>query len=436
MRSLNIIISGLLIAAVGAFAVELEKWEYVSQINLTECRGEYAEFDVTPQVYNSAKSDLSDIRIIDSAGQQIPFLVISPGDVVRRQKYSPDIINRTINETQCSLLTLDFGRLVIKDTLVIETSGGNFRRAVMVEGSNDNVNFFILVKRAFVFAVDYREDSRFSTVEMPPNDYRYLRITVEPMTEEKNAPVIDAVRVYKSNDQPVKRTPVEIKLVKQSQESKEKISVYEYDLGYRNIPVSELNFQIDDDTFYRYITIEGRDAATKKVKLDSEDNRQRFREVEQNWMHITCGTVYKYTSTEQRQKTTISISPERARYRYLRIKVKNYDDKPLSIVQVKADMTADRVVFVCPEDLKASLYIGNNLADKPQYDLARQIENPAEVKAAAAALGSLDNNPIFSKAMPQLPWTERHKSLLIAIMAVMVLVLGWFIMKSFKSIGN
>jgi hypothetical protein len=75
----------------------------------------------------------------------------------------------------------------IKNTIEVITQGDNFRRAVKVEGSNNNVEFFTLVEQAYTFAVE--QNRRFEQVDLPVNDYRYLRISVQPMATEENNPV-------------------------------------------------------------------------------------------------------------------------------------------------------------------------------------------------------------------------------------------------------
>jgi hypothetical protein len=200
----------LALAATALSAIDLTKWKYYSQITMENNPAEYCRLDVTPRIYNVAKQDLSDIRIIDSKGQQVPYLLAMPQDVTSKQKYSPAIINRSIGAKKASLITLDFGRQVVKNTINVNTGGSSFRRAVKIEGSNDNITFFTLVEQAFVFAVESKERFRFSDIDLPLNDYRYLRITVEPMASEKDSPVIENVQAFENQLKSEVRTPVDM----------------------------------------------------------------------------------------------------------------------------------------------------------------------------------------------------------------------------------
>jgi len=335
------------------------------------------------------------------------------------------------------MVTLDFGRQVVKNSLDVETRGNNFRRAVKIEGSNDNVEFFTLVEKAYVFAVSYNR--RFEQVDLPANDYRYLRISVLPMAEGEKSPVINEVRAFKTERELAKRRPVEMVHVEHSEDEKSSSSIYVYDLAYRRLPVSEIELDVVDDSFYRYVTLEGRDAATRRVKLDSEDNRQRFREVEVRWERIISDTIYRYTTADGKkwEKLVLRLPSEGRVYRYLKITIKNYDDKPVTVRSASTKMIAHKIVFAAKDNTPPILYVGSESARTPRYDLKQRLSHPLQVKARVAKLSNITDNPLFGQAEEkQIAWTEKHRVLLLIIMVAVVLVLGWFILKSFKSIRS
>lgn len=435
-KSKILVIAVLLVSIVSnVFALDLAKWKYQAQVTVEEGTGQYCIMALTPDIYDAARGDLADIRLLDAHGQQVPYVLAKPGDITDRLKYSPALINRSTNEDGAAMVTLDFGRQIVKNQIEVDTGGNNFRRPVKVEGSNDNVQFFTVVDTAFVFAVDYR--TRFETVDLPGNDYRYLRITVEPMATEEKSPVINAVRAFKHESKLAKRQPVKMVQVEHSENEKNKSSIYVYDLAYRHLPISEIELDVADNAFYRYVTILGRDEATRKVKIDREDNRQRFREVEVAWKSIISGTIYRYpeASGKKRQKLVLRVPSGRRIYRYLKIVISNYDDKPMAINSTSAKMIADNIVFTAQDDIAPTFYVGSQSAGKPRFDLVQRLNNPLQVKARVANLGEIINNPLFGQVEGKTtPWTEKHKVLLWIIMGILVAVLGAFILKSFKSI--
>jgi hypothetical protein len=418
-------------------AVDLTKWKYCSQISFEDKPSGYCRMDITPDIYGVAKPDLSDIRIIDSDDRQVPYLIARPQDITSRRQYSPEIINRSVDDQKNSLVTLDFGQQTMKNSIDVKTGGSNFRRAVKIEGSNDNITFFTLVEQAFVFAVDKKERFRFSDIDMPVNDYRYLRISVSPMPGEQDSPVIQDVQAFKSERENTVRTPVDILCTNHTEDEANSLSVYEHDLVFCNLPVNEIHMSIDDESFYRHIIVEGRNALKRRIKIASEDNRERFREVNEPWCSLTGGTIYRYISAEGKkyEKITLPVYFTHA-YRYLKITIRNYDDKPLNLQAISAEMIGHKIIFTANDSTKPPLlYIGSESAVKPQYDIIHKLHNPLEVKAATAMLGAIIENPLFGKSVQKpVPWTEEHKVLLMIVLCVVVLVLGMFIFKSFKSI--
>ena len=419
------------------FALDISEWKYKADVTTPGGTEEYYRITLSPEVYDVSKYDLSDIRILNSSNEQIPYVLTKPKDIRKGKKYQPNLINRSTDSNKTAMVTLDFGKQVAKNSIEVVTEGNNFRRAVRVEGSNDNITFFTLVEQAYVFAVSY--DKRFDGIDLPVNDYRYLRISVSPMATEEESPAINRVTVSQVEQKPAKRQSVAMEQIEHSEDEKNNSSIYKYDLAYCRLPLSEIELDIADDAFYRYITIEGRDAATRKVKIDSEDSRERFKEVEVRWEQMVNDTIYSYIKAdgEKHEKRVLNIPSDRSSYRYIRIIIKNYDDKPLTVKTAQAKMTAHNIIFAGDNVATTTLYTGCESAKAPRYDLVHRLQNPLQVKAGIAQLGSIIKNPVFGQAEGKpIAWTEKHKTILFIILVVVVLVLAGFIFNSFKSIQN
>jgi hypothetical protein len=417
------------------FGFALAGWRYRAEISIEDGGNEYCRLVLAPEIYNVARHDLCDIRILDTNGEQVPYVLAKPQDITERQKYKPAVINRSINENNATMVTLDFGKRALKNSIEVSTRGDSFRRIVKVEGSSDNIEFFTLVEQAYVFAVSHSK--RFEQVDLPTNDYRYLRISVWPMVAEAKSPIIEEVRAFKIESKFAKRQPTEMILVEHIEDERNNLSIYVYDLAYSHLPISEIELDVVDDSFYRYVTVEGRDKAKQRIKIDSEDSRQRFREIEVAWERIISGAVYRYTRAngQKSENLILRVPSNRNFYRYLKITVKNYDDKPVIVKSVTAKMIAHQVVFEAEDNATYALYVGSESAKFPRYDIEKRLNNPLQVKAKIAQLGDITDNPIFKQAGEKpVAWTERHKVFLPAVLVLMVLVLAVFILKSFKSI--
>lgn len=425
----------LFIMSGAALGLDTTSWRYCAKVTIEGGPDKYCTLVLAPDVYNLARPDLGDIRLMDDQSKQVPYVIARPKDTVERQQHHPSLINRSTNAENAALVTLDFGQRVIKNSIEVVTQGANFRRAVRVEGSNDNVEFFTLVKLAYVFAVD--PDRHFGQIDLPINDYQYLRITIWPMPEEKTSPLIQEVKSFKIIRELAKRQTVGMAAVEQSEDEKSRSSIYTYDLAFRHLPITEIELDVPTESFYRYITLEGRDEAKRKVELASEDGRQRVTEVEVPWQRLVGDTIYRYTdpSGQKHEKLVIQLPSGTKIPKYVRITISNYDDEPILIRSSSAKLIADEIIFPSDYGAELTLYVGSASLSAPRYDLKYQLNNPLEIKTRTAKTGGIVDNPLFREAAEKsLPWTERHRFLLLVTLIIVALVLGAFILKSFRSI--
>lgn len=146
----------IVVSAVNIFAIDLSKWRYQCDVNFQTGAEKYYRFSVTPEVYNAGQVGLGDIRLIGMESEQIPYLINRAKDITTKEVCVPKVINRVTDAAGSNMVTLDFGQQSEKNEIEVETSGNNFRRAVKVEGSNDNVTFYTIIDRGYVSAPIYR----------------------------------------------------------------------------------------------------------------------------------------------------------------------------------------------------------------------------------------------------------------------------------------
>ncbi len=423
------------------FGIDLSQWQYWCDVIIEPAAKEYVTLELTPEIYQKADRDLSDLRLIGSHGRQVPYLLFLPRDTVRQEEYTPQVINRGADEQGNAVVTLDFAEQIYKNLIKVETEGENFRRRVTVEGSNDNVRFYTLVENAYIFAVDGREEVRFSEIELGENDYRYLRVRVSPMASEDTVPAISSVRGYDREEVKIQRTSVTLKPMEHVEDEEKRISVYTFDLGFADPRIYEIHIFTEDAGFYRRVSLEGRNADKKTVPIRSEDGVERTREVDVPWQRVTGGVIYRYRSQAgyAHEKLAIRVSHTRRGYRYLRLTIRNYDDAPLIVDTVTAMMNPHRVLFESADAEGAVLYMGNSQARRPEYDLLHRVRDPMAVETSQAVHGEIFVNPLYVKTEPEgpvKPFTERYRFLLGLVLVLTAGALGAFIFKSFKGIES
>ena len=169
------------------------------------------------------------------------------------------------------------------------------------------MEFFTIFDQAYIFAVSDKPPHRFSRIDLPNNDYRYIRVTVSPMAGEETKPAINEVKAFKFERKPAQKQVAEMIQTEHTEDVNYHTSNYIYDQKFRRLPVVEIELNTDDASFYRCVTIQGRDAATQKVKIDSEDNRLRFSEVEVPWYTITTDAIYRYTDVAGKKYERLAL---------------------------------------------------------------------------------------------------------------------------------
>ncbi|HEV7498391.1 MAG TPA: hypothetical protein VGQ33_00250, partial [Vicinamibacteria bacterium] len=85
-------------------------------------------------VYEGARADLGDLRVVDGAGAEVPYLLERVEDELLLPTQHPQIGNRVFRRGAETQATLDFGVPTLKSQLTLSLSGDNFRRRVKAEG--------------------------------------------------------------------------------------------------------------------------------------------------------------------------------------------------------------------------------------------------------------------------------------------------------------
>jgi hypothetical protein len=349
-------------------------------------------------VYDRARPDLGDLRVLDEAGREAPFLLERVEDDAPAQALRPLARDRAFVRGQRASATLDFGAPTLKDHLALSLSGDNFRRRVMVEGrQRREPEWETLVDTAYVFAVPGTPPTRYETVPLPENNHRFLRVTVYNGDDDpERIEILDAwVRPE------TRRRPREIALaarVSRREHPQDRETHLVIDLGARHQPFRALVLDVKDPQFFRSAVVEAR--------VDSDGASA----APLAWRYLSEAVAYRYEEDGQvRESLRLDV---RGRERTLRVRIRNQDDRPLDTVGVTVMVPVERVVFDAEAGRKYRLTYGQADRAAPVYDLARTAGDAALYAARAQPVRLLDPVPLATAPPPPVPWTERHPALL------------------------
>ena len=419
---------------------ELSRWRHLCDVPLKTAPAKgVVEFSLPDEVFAKARADLGDLRLVGAPGESVPYVLrVDRGKAERSVSSRPvKMYNRTFLPGKQSSVTLDFGKAEHKTRIDVDTSGVNFRRRVTVEASEDGRKWQVLRKTAWLFRIG-PGGGRFemNRVNLPDNNFRYIRVTVFNAPDDPEKVEIRQVRSWRVQVKaaPPQTVAVEVVSTSVAQKPKDKTTEIAVDMGLQKPPLYELDMSFDDVNFLRRLEILGRNRRKRTILERFEDAPPRKREVDEPWKPVAGGTVYRLTGGDDKPQssTRFRFSAGEARYRYLLVRIHNGDNAPLKFTGLKVRRFQHYLAFQAAADGPHTLYLGNDAAAKPQYDLAHFIGRLRAEGVTEVGVGLVQPNTEFAEKEKVVPWSERHKGLLWVVLLAVLLVMGVLVVRRIR----
>jgi hypothetical protein len=433
MKRLLVILVLLGTASVGNAAFDHRGWKWQRSIPVEAPSG-FVRLSIIPEILDQSQATLNDLRVLDGNNNLVPH-VIHWGRV-RESKHMEWLAAQLLNETfipqQHTRVTLDFQEMLEKNRVKVALSETNYRRRALLEGSNDSLTWEIVAENLWFF--DVRLQGRkftLDTLTFPRNNFRYLRLTVYNMADDPRRITIESAKAafYRTES---KKELMEVPVTEShvSFDQKKKQSIFELDMGYRNLPVVVMVLEFDTRFFYRGYELVGRNQAVEKVRRKTENG---WKTIEQKvpWKKVSTGVLYR---TRYHNKTSAALTLEglKAPYRYLQLRIFNGDNPPLQLRRTRLFRRETSLVFQATSQQNYTLIGGNAKVRPPDYDLAKAVRGVDEFKLPMVHSGLAEM--LSPPAEKTLPWSERHAGLILIVLAAAVGVMLVFIMKNLKSL--
>lgn len=393
----------------------LTAWQSLSEVTPAAGAQGLCKVTLDPETLEQARDDLSDLRLIDANGREVPFATLVRREVDEARKIQTREFNRATAGGGISELTVDLGEGAgIHNEVEIDTAGNNYRRQVELDGSDDAQTWRVLNANGILFsfeASNKRVES--NKINYPVSRYRYLRARVSQDTlVDRAAPEIESIEVLMT----VKDTgeavtwAVAVPAVQPVRSEGSPASAWTIDLGHR-VPCNRIILHAFDQSFSRPYSIELAD--------DLQDVRL-----------ISSGEI-THRSGDQGKPTEINFDEVHARR--LRLIVTDFANPTLSIMSIEASAPARQLLFEMNGSLLPpfSLYSGNPTADAPRYDFEKELPSKLSVKALDCAIGPLKPNPYY-KPEPK-PLTERLPWLIYGVLAISSIALALILLNLIRS---
>ena len=354
--------------AANALALTPNEWRFRQPLDVPAAS--LVRIDLPPATLDAARPALEDLRLIDSAGQEVAFLIEQPAPQPAAQRRPQSF--RASLEPAATVLAIETGIDTPIAGIALESPSGAFAKIARIEGSNDEVTWTLLVAARPILRLPNGVAQL--DAEFPPGVWKSLRVTLDdhrslpaPFTgalllgERVEAPTVAANATIRSRDESPGVTRIAV------------------DLGAANLRVARITLETSDRLFTRAVTI-----AVPEVSEDGVREQP-----------IADGTAHRIAVDDNiAEQLDVRIERQVAS-RELLVLIRNQDSPPLAITGVRATLRPARMIFLAREPGTFQLLTGNTRCASPRYDLAPLAGRLKNASAITATVSALMPNPDF-----------------------------------------
>ena len=361
-RAVGGAILALLAAGVAPLrAISPAEWRYQQTLEVPAAG--LVRVDLPPATLNAARPALEDLRLIDSTGIEVPFVIEEPAPQrgIRQRAKS----FRASLAAKSTTIVIETGVQKPVGGVTLESPVRNFVKAARVEGSHDAQEWQELAAGRQVFRLP--DGAAKLDVDFTPGTWEYLRLTIDdqragpvPFTgaevhaEKTGAPVLPVAVIIKARDESPGVTRLAV------------------DLGAANLRLATIELETPEPLFTRGVTV-----AVPEIADDGIREKP-----------IATGAVHRVALDGTTAESLRVEIEQQVRSREMLILVRNQDSPPLRISGVRAERRPVRMVFLAHEPGTFRILSGHGQCAAPRYDLAALSgrlanANAPEIKPAA-----------------------------------------------------
>jgi hypothetical protein len=380
------------------------EWQYYKDVSVTEGGFTLIQFD--PQIMSNCQATFADLRITDQQGKELPSQVIQPGQQVIVSQVS--LIN-SVEYSDYTSTVIDLGANP-KSHNLIELNvkvGEDYLREVKLEASADAVKWGNL-SNSKIFSYGGEQSNQ---IAYPTTNMRYLRVNISYKSGEKPLPVKSAqVKFLPTNIYESKL--LDTKII--SQRADKETTLITLDLGVPNYIITGIQIKTSDRNFNR------------RVNCFTTDNDSSLNAGE---VLLKSEQILDY---EWKNYYSVKDSMEINKFarRYLVLSILNGNSPVLNISDIKVYGCAP--VLMADLQAPSRLWYGNPKALRPNYDLSEYANLINSRDLPVTLVGAQQLNPDYQP--PVIPWTEKNKWLLDAVIVLVAAAFTVYILRKFKQL--
>ena len=333
---------------------------------------------------DAARPGLEDLRIFDSAGREVPYLIERP---VRNTAavFSPKKFSVSLSG-QATVITLETGLSQVLDALTLETPASGFIKAVTVEGSNDQHTWRPLASGQPIFRQPNGANQL--RVEFPESSWPFLRVTVDDRRAE--AIPFTGAKLHAVTEDAAPSEPLPVTITDRTEnDGQTRLTL---DLGAAHLTLASLRLETAEPLFTRFVTLAARQVAENAIT-------ERV---------LARDTIYRVDIEGFKRAERLELPLDLAvEGRELLVLIDNADSQSLQISAVRTSRRPVLAVFLAQQTGSYHLVTGNPRCPAPRYDLTGlrgTLASAPSVPIASLSLSALVANPAYrpTESLPEI----------------------------------
>ncbi len=347
-------------------------WKYYQEIKAGR-PGVY-KYKLPLEVLDKAMPSLSDIRLLDASGKEVPYILEAVRPAVVMAGDLADFKSR-IEGTKTVLTAAAGGGYV--DSVTLETPAGGFIKPADVYVSMDGKNWTLSAGGVPVFR-QYRDSENLSA-GIKPVPAKYIKVVVD---DSRSAPVpFTGLQARVLPRVPASLETLACAVI--SREDHASFSRLSVRLPARNLFVFSVGLTVSDKLFSRMVSVSARSL---------EDGRLVSK-------HMASGAIFTTdASGSPASRTDVPVYARLQGTDEMVLDLDNGNSQPLDIKSVKVVYAPVYAVFQARSEGVYRLLFGNRQAPARTYDLPGIASFLTGKDFSAPAAGKVEKNPAFAEA--------------------------------------
>ncbi len=322
------------------------------------------------ETLDAARPALEDLRLYDSASNEMPYLIERPVPAVKIVRNTKSFhVSLTPSNT---VIVVETGLTQPLDDIVLETPAGSFLKPVRIEGSTDLKRWQTLEQGQPIFRQP--DGANRLHLSFPAGTWPWLRLTVDDQRTPAIPITAARIRVAVTEPAPTDWMPVTI-TERDENPGETRLAV---NLGAANLSLAAVQIETAEPLFSRHVTLAVPEVAEDTVREQS----------------IGQGMVYRVAVEGLPPAENLAVPLDNTvRSRELLLFIRNQDSPPLPVTAVCVERRPVYLVFLARQAGAYHLLTGNARCAAPHYDLAALDMNLKSVAVAPIKLPPPTDNP-------------------------------------------